>query len=265
MADQRTHVPTGPEASHGGFEAVFDVPGGLEQERWEGAAAPVRFEELRPVSAFPTAPGKRWGPGWWWSATTGGHVAHGSAAMVTQLMLLDRDPAVVGLAGRPVRMLWRDHEGAVRSWVPQLFARYADGTGMLADCPARPGAGGAAAQRAGEAVRAACERVGWVYRRLEPPGPVIAGNVRWLAGYRHPRFRGAAQVEEAVLEAFSRPRPLAEGVRAVGNPLAVLPVVYHALWAHRLQASLEAPLHAGVLVIPGLTGTGAGLTAGAGR
>ncbi|MBT2456748.1 TnsA-like heteromeric transposase endonuclease subunit [Streptomyces sp. ISL-86] len=264
MADQRTCAQAGPEAPQGDFEAVFDMAGSLEQERWERAAARVRFEELRPVSAFPIIAGKRWGPGWWWSATTGGHVVHGSAAMVMQLMLLDRDPRVVGLAGRPVRMLWRDHKGTVRSWVPQLFARYADGTGMLADCPAGPRAGGPAAQRAADAVGAACARVGWTYRRLRAPGAVTAGNVRWLAGYRHPRYRGAAQLEEAVLGALARPRPLIEGVRAVGNPLVVLPVVYHALWAHRLEASLEAPLHAGVLISTGLAGSGAGVTAGAG-
>ncbi|MFD7732159.1 TnsA-like heteromeric transposase endonuclease subunit [Kitasatospora phosalacinea] len=248
MADMS--VP-GPVVAAEGFEAVFAVDGNLAQERWERAAARVRFEELRPVSAFPVIPGKRWGPGWWWSATTGGHVAHGSAAMVVQLMLLDRDPQVVGISGRPLRVLWREGDGRVRSWVPQVFARYADGTAMLADCPGVPGAGGVAAQRAAVAVGQACARVGWVYRRLRAPDPVVVGNVRWLAGYRHPRFRGAAEVEEAVMEAFSCPRALVEGVRAVGNPLVVLPVVYHALWAHRLRASLERPLHGGTLLRPG--------------
>ncbi|MFK0195878.1 TnsA-like heteromeric transposase endonuclease subunit [Kitasatospora sp. NPDC090308] len=256
----------GPVVAAEGFEAVFAVDGSLEQERWERAAARVRFEDLLPVSAFPVVPGKRWGPGWWWSATTGGHVAHGSAAMVVQLMLLDRDPQVVGISGRPLRVLWREGDGRVRSWVPQVFARYADGTAMLADCPGAPGAGGVAAQRAGAAVGQACARVGWVYRRLRAPDPVVVGNVRWLAGYRHPRFRGAAGVEEAVLEAFSCPRPLVEGVRAVGNPLVVLPVVYHALWAHRLRAPLERPLHGGTLLRPGSAWAACGsrLAAGAG-
>lgn len=258
MADQSMRLPRDADVSAGGFEAVFATDGCLEQEQWGRAAGRVRFEGLRPVSAFPIVPGKRWGPGWWWSATTGGHVAHGSAAMVLQLMLLDRDPRVVALSGRPVRLLWRDPQdtAVVRSWVPQLFARYADGTGMLADCPGAPGAGGAAAQRAAVAVGAACAQVGWVYRRLRAPDPVVAGNVRWLAGYRHPRFRGEAQVETAVLEAFARPRPLVEGVREAGNPLVVLPVVYHALWAHRLEVPLDRPLRAGVLVSPGLTGAG---------
>jgi hypothetical protein len=120
----------------GGFEAVFlDPVGQAVQQRWADAAMTVAFEDLPPVSAFPVVPGRRWGPGLWWSATTGRHVAAGSNAMRVQLMVLDRDPDVTGLAGRPVRLLWRNPRGQVRSWVPQLFARYADGTALLADCP----------------------------------------------------------------------------------------------------------------------------------
>ncbi|MFE2285609.1 hypothetical protein ACFXDJ_15750 [Streptomyces sp. NPDC059443] len=70
-----------------GYEAAFaDWSGHVRQLPWFKAAASVRFEELLPVSAFPVVPGKRWGPGWW-SSTSGRHVAHGSAAMVLQLML----------------------------------------------------------------------------------------------------------------------------------------------------------------------------------
>ncbi|MFJ4866488.1 hypothetical protein [Streptomyces sp. NPDC088748] len=91
--------------SGSGFEAVFlDPVGQSVQQRLVDAAMTVAFEELPPVSAFPVVPGRRWGPGLWWSATIGRHVAAGSNAMRTQLMLLDRDPDVTGLAGWwPVR------------------------------------------------------------------------------------------------------------------------------------------------------------------
>ena len=183
-------TPKGPDSTAaqqaGAFEAAFiDPAGALVQQRWEQAAGQVRFEDLGPVSAFPVVPGKRWGPGWWWSATTRRHVAHGSAAMLAQVMLLDRDHSVTGLAGRPVRLLWRGPDGAVASWVPQLFARRADGTAVLMDCPSRPGAGGPVARRAAAAVESACAQAGWLYRRPDPPDAVAAANVRWLAGYRH--------------------------------------------------------------------------------
>ena len=118
------------------------------------------------MSAFPVVPGQRWGPGLWWSATTGRHVACGSAAMRAQLMVLDRDPEVVGLAGRPVRLPWRDGRGNVYSWVPQHFARYSDGTALLVDCPSLPEACGERARRAVPVLEAACAQAGYRYRRL---------------------------------------------------------------------------------------------------
>ncbi|MEU1124982.1 TnsA-like heteromeric transposase endonuclease subunit [Streptomyces sp. NPDC005899] len=248
-----------------GFEAVFlDPVGQSVQQRWADAAMTVAFEELPVVSAFPVIPGRRWGPGLWWSATTGRHVAAGSNAMRTQLMVLDRDPDVTGLAGRPVRVLWREERGRVRSWVPQLFARYRDGTGLLADCPSHMEAGGDRAVKAAEAVSAACEEIGWAYRRLEPLDDVRAANLKWLAGYRHPRNAGRPGLMPVVVEAFARPRPLIEGVEAAGDPIEVLPVVFHALWHGRVTAAMEAPLHERVLVGPaGRSRPGPGAVGGA--
>lgn len=168
--------------------------------------------------------------------------------MRTQLMVLDRDPNVTGLSGRPVRLLWRDSDGRVYSWVPQLFARYADGTGLLADCPSSPSVGGDRAQRARVVLETACARVGWSYRRLEPLPAVVAANLRWLAGYRHPRNQGPPGLRAALAEAFAGPRPLADGAAAVGDPLQVLPAVYHALWCGHLTMPLDEPLHEGALV-----------------
>lgn len=88
-------------------------------------------------------------------------------------------------------MVFGDHQtargawfgrGRVHSWVPQLFARYAYDTGLLADCPSSPTAGGDKAQRAQVVLEAACAR-GWAYWRLEPPPAVVAANLRWLVGY----------------------------------------------------------------------------------
>ncbi|MEU7068411.1 TnsA-like heteromeric transposase endonuclease subunit [Streptomyces sp. NPDC046161] len=174
-------------------------------------------------------------------------MVHGSAAMRSQLMVLDRDPGVVGLAGRPLRVVWRDGQGRVRSWVPQLFARYTDGTALLADCPAAPGGGGERARLAAQYVGAACAEAGWVYRRLEPLNRVLAANVRWLAGYRHPRNAGSPERIAAGAEAFREPRPLIEGVRAVGDPMAVWP-------AGRVpRAVVRAP---GRVVVPAPARTG---------
>ncbi|MGW5611657.1 TnsA-like heteromeric transposase endonuclease subunit [Streptomyces sp. NPDC003753] len=235
----------------------------MVQQRWADAALAVAFEDLAPVSAFPVIPGRRWGPGLWWSATTGRHVSAGSNAMRTQLIVLDRDPRVTALAGRPVRLLWHTPRGQVRSWVPQIFARYTDGTALLADCPSHPDAGGKRALGAAEAVAEACAQIGWSYRRLPPLDDILAANLKWLAGYRHPRNAGRPGLREAVLEAFARPRPLLEGAEAVGDPIEVLPAVFHALWHRQLTTDLETPLHERAMVGPGsLPHASAGVPAG---
>ncbi|MFI5940564.1 TnsA-like heteromeric transposase endonuclease subunit [Streptomyces uncialis] len=238
-------------------EAEFaEAPGALVQRRWVQAAAAVRFEHLVPVADFPVVPGRRWGPGWWWSATTGRHVMHGSQAMCMQLMVLDRDPQVVGLSARPVRLLWRDPgSGRALTWVPQVFARYADGRAVLADCPASAAPASGRAVRAVSVLEAACEAVGFAYRRLVPPDAVMAANVRWLADYRHPRHRDAGGLESAVMEAFAAPRPLMAGAAAAGEVLTALPVVYHALWSGRLAADLTRPLSEHTVLSPGCPDT----------
>jgi hypothetical protein len=246
-----------------GFEAVFlDPVGQTVQQRWADAALAVAFEDLPPVSAFPVIPGRRWGPGLWWSATTGRHVSAGSNAMRTQLMVLDRDPDVTALAGQPVRLLWRNPRGQVRSWVPQLFARYTDGTALLADCPSHPDAGGERALGAAKAVAEACAHIGWTYRRLPPLDDILAANLKWLAGYRHPRTAGRPGLTAAVLEAFARPRPLIEGAQATGDPIEVLPAVFNALWHRQLTTDLDTPLHERAMVSSGsLPHAGAEVTA----
>jgi hypothetical protein len=87
----------------------------------------------------------------------------------------------------------------------------------------------------------ACISVGWAYRRVGEVDPVLAENTRWLSGYRHPRCR----VEEharCLLQAFAEPTPLLVGARDVGDPLVVLPTLFHLLWAQVLSVDLSADL-----------------------
>ncbi|WP_406011698.1 TnsA-like heteromeric transposase endonuclease subunit [Streptomyces sp. NBC_00984] len=231
-----------------GLEVVFADSGGrVRQLSWEQAVVSVRFEELGPVSAFPVVPGRRWGPGWWWSATTGRHVVHGSAAMRTQLMVLDREPEVAGLAGRPVRGGTRRTAGCVRG-----CRRCSPGT------PTAPGCSRTVRRARPRAARGRCglrrcwrrRARGWGgrYRRLGPPSAVVAANLRWLAGYRHPRYRGTPGLQDSVAGAYAVSRPLLNRAASVGDPLQVLPVVYHALWCGQLVTDLNEPLHGGSLV-----------------
>lgn len=223
------------------MQARFVDAAGTEHEMpWLEAAAEHELEHCVPVRRFAVRRGRRIAPGWWWAATSGRFVQYGFGAMRTQVMMLDRDPSVVALACRPVELLWQGRGGRVITHAPHLMARLADGIGVLVDCAGAGGASRTLARR-GVHVEAAAEAAGWHYRLVGPPPKAVEANVRWLAGFRHPRC-GAGRLE-AVAHVFAAPRPLADGVAALGDPIAWWPPVYHALWTGALQAELEQVLH----------------------
>jgi len=157
-------------------------------------------------------------------------------------MLLDHDPAVVGIASQPFWLFWQ-HDGKLRSHAPDYFARRADGSAVVVDCQplTRIKPRDAAAF---ETTRQACREVGWDYRLVCAPDPVLAANVRWLAGYRHPR-NAQPEVTAALREAFTVPGALMDGAQQVGDPIAILPVLFHLLWSQVLTVDLSRPLHDG--------------------
>ncbi|MFE6162140.1 TnsA-like heteromeric transposase endonuclease subunit [Streptomyces sp. NPDC056486] len=216
-----------------------DPSGGAHEASWPQAAREYPLEQCVPVRRFAVRRGRRIAPGWYWSATIGRFVHYGFGAMRTQVMMLDHDPFVVALSCRPVELAWHGRRGQEVRHAPHLMARLDDGSGLLVDCCGSSGAGRRLARRARH-VAAAADAVGWHYRLAGPPPPVVEANVRWLAGYRHPRY--GAGWHQRVAEVFAQPRPLAEGVALLGDPIAAWPPVYHALWHGELEGALDYPL-----------------------
>lgn len=150
-------------------------------------------------------------------------------------MLLDFDPGVVGIASQPFRLSWRDADGARRRHVPDYFARLADGSGLVVDVRADDRIG-ERDEAAFEVTRQVCEQVGWRFRRVGSVGPTLLANLRWLAGYRHPRHAGIVDAEAARV-VFAGGLPLTDGARRLGDSIRMLPGVYHLLWRGELQAA----------------------------
>ena len=96
-----------------------------------------------------------------------------------------------------------------------------------------------------------CARLGWEYRLVDAPDPVLAANVRWLAGYRHPRH-GVQAVAAPLCDTFRTDCSLMAGALLVGDPIAVLPVLFNLLWTGALRADLTRVLHEGTAVSPGV-------------
>ena len=156
------------------------------------------------------------------------------------------------MPSQPFWLFWTTPEGKPRSHAPDYFARLADGSALVLDC--RP------AERiktedaaAFEATRAACELLGWRYEVVGAAGRTLSANVRWLSGYRHPRH-DLPEIAAALRTRVRDPAGLMAGAEAVGDPIAVLPVLFHLLWRQELHVDLSVPLHPDAVV----TAVGAG-------
>jgi hypothetical protein len=131
--------------------------------------------------------------------------------------------------------------------VPDYFAERGDGQPLVVDC--RPaGRRGPRDLAAFDATRQACAVIGWEYRLTGVLEPVATANLRWLSGYRHPRYR-VPQAAAVLRAAFAAPVALMDGAEAAGDPVAVLPVLYHLLWRQELTADLSVPLHPAAPVV----------------
>jgi len=202
-------------------------------------AGGVAFEWSGPARRIPGHRGQRNMPGWWWSSSTRGHVVYESWLERHHLMAFDRLPQVVGISGQPFAVSWTGDLRRERH-IPDLFVRFADGGGVVVDC--RPVArADENFYRVAAISRAICEEVGWEYRLAAEPDPVLAANLTWLAGYRRPYVLDE-RTAVLLLEATADPAPLLPSASAIGEPMAVLPTLFHLLWTGRMACDLGRPL-----------------------
>jgi hypothetical protein len=175
-------------------------------------------------------------PGWWWAATTGRHVGYESWLECDHLRALDFDRHIVGIAAQPFWLYWKDEQGQ-RRHAPDYFARRADGTGVVIDVRADDRIAESDANAFTVTARV-CALLGWEFRRVGEIEPVLRGNLRWLARYRHPRCAGRDEVVDRLREVFAAGAPLLAGAEEVGDRLAVLPALFHLMWCQELVADL---------------------------
>jgi hypothetical protein len=235
-----------PGSAEVAFAFRWVTPDGVDERVELGDAWSVPFEEGRPVRRFPSRKGQRHLSGLWWSATTGAHVGFESWLERDHVMLLDFDASVVDIASQPFWLSWLDEAGSTVTHCPDYFARRTGDSAVVIDC--RPVERRPATDAAKfDATAAACAELGWEYRLVGAADPVVLANVRWLAGYRHPRHE-QAEVRAALREVFGAPTPLMDGAGTVGDPVAVLPGLFHLLWRGELVCDLNIPMRAATVV-----------------
>ncbi len=222
-----------------GFEITYVDEAGLERCEVLSRCRDVAFEQARPVRGFASFRGQSHFPGLWWFSSAGDHVGFESWLERDVVMLLDADPTVAAVVSQPFWLSWPGGGRRIRH-APDFFARLRDGGAVVIDVRADDQIEDSDADKF-EMTRRACAQVGWDYRRIGALDPVLAANLRWLAGYRHPRYALPACAADLV-RVFASPLALMDGARAAGDPIAVLPALFGLLWRRRLLADLTTSL-----------------------
>jgi hypothetical protein len=206
------------------------------------------FEDAQPIRRTTAFKGQSNFAGLWWCATNRRHIGFESWLERDHLIRLDFDPGVSGISSQPFRITLAGPLPQT-SHVPDYFVRRTDGSVLVVDV--RPD------RRISEkdqsiftATAELCATVGWEYQRLgELPG-LCRANLRWIAGYRHPRCRHEATSNDALAHLRDTgPASLRDAVRALGDPVLVLPTLYHLLWTQDICTDLEGQrLHLETLI-----------------
>lgn len=152
---------------------------------------------------------------------------------------------MIGITGQPFALSWLSGKRQVMH-IPDLFSRMFSGHSVVTDCHTVSNVGADFRYKCA-VMAAACQVAGWEFRLVGEPDPVWAANLRWISGYRHPRF-ASSEIEELLVSAFSRPGFLAKTARQAGDPIRVLPVLFHLLWLGRLTGDLSRPLGYGTIL-----------------
>ncbi|WP_426985774.1 TnsA-like heteromeric transposase endonuclease subunit [Pseudarthrobacter sp. Y6] len=207
----------------------------------------VPFELVRPIRSPAAFKGQRNFAGLWWCGTNGRHVGFESWCERDHLMSLDFDPDVIGISSQPFRIAL-PAPLPQHSHVPDYFVRRGDGSAVVLDV--RPDTRVKPAdQDVFQATEGLCTGVGWSYQRLGALPSVYLANLRWLAGYRHPRC-SREPVATLLTDILSNgPATLRDLTAAAGDPVTTVPTLFHLLWRHKICTDLhDRPLGKDTLV-----------------
>lgn len=202
-----------------------------------------------PVREFRWYQGRRHYSGWYWSSTTGRHIAYESRLELARIMLADFDPAVSGLAAQPFELTGPDG-GTDRRHVPDLLLVTPGGAVTVVDVKPASRLEDPKVRAQFAWTRELTGRRGWGFEAWSGADRLLLDNVRFLAGYRR-----RLVIEEGLLPAvleIAREQPAIGSVElalAGRYPVQLVrPAVLHLLWTGRLRADLRRPLDAGTVV-----------------
>jgi hypothetical protein len=203
----------------------------------------------RPVREFRSYRGRKHYSGWYWSATTGGHVVYESRLELARILLADQDRDVVAIAAQPFVM--EGFDGVrVRRHVPDLLVAHADGRLSVIDVKASWLMGDAKVVSQFAWTEAVCREHGFGFEAWSGCDPVVLENVRFLAGYRRAELIDL-EVADLVLDCVGDSKTIGEIEYALESAQwrgLIRPAVLHLLWRGVLSADLARALGAETVV-----------------
>ena len=212
----------------------------------DGSTREMPLAELTAAVVSASAPwrsvrshrGQRHLPGWYWSATTGGHLVYESRLELARLLLADFDPDVVGIAAQPFLVIDAD-----RRHVPDFLLRRMDGSVLIVNVkPAERISDERVAAALAWAAGVFSER-GWGHEVWSGADAQVLANVRFLAGFRRAALIESVATAEAIWSAgMVLTIAAAETALRVAGVIEPRPVVLGLLWSGRLRADLRRPL-----------------------
>lgn len=212
-------------------EPVAQIP---VDELW---SAP--FEKCAPVRKASTYKGQKNFTGEWWCSTTESHISFESWVERDFLIAADFDPDIIGISVQPFTFRFVSAAGKQRQHTPDVFLRTRSGDGVVVDVRPDRLVDGDAREAFGSTI-ALCGRTGWTYRRVGDQPPIRAANLRWLAGYRNPRNRRQDVVTNLTSLLAHNPKTIGAAALAAGEPILVLPTLYHLLWTHEIDVDVDS-------------------------
>lgn len=207
-----------------------------------------RVNEWAPRRAWRWYRDQRHYPGFYWCATTGGHVGYESLLERDRLVLADFDPAVTNIKSQPFLMTMSDASGRMRH-IPDYLLIHRTTPPRLVNVRTPEAADGEKAQRVFACVEQAATSRNWDAEVWTGADALYLANVHFLAGFRRERLIDKNVLSD-VLAAAAPDLSLREVERRSGHPKDVArPAVMHAVWTHRITIDLEDPLQPSSAVV----------------
>ncbi|WP_206074629.1 TnsA-like heteromeric transposase endonuclease subunit [Antribacter gilvus] len=224
-----------------GSSVRFKDAAGRESSADLGVVDPGVLAAGSPFRVFRWRRGQAHYSGWYWSATTGGHVVYESRLELARLLLADLDRRVVAIAAQPF-CVTAEVEGVRRRHVPDFLLLGSDGVVTVvnvkpADQLDRP----EVAEALGWAGEVFAGR-GWRHEVWSGAPAVVLANVRFLAGYRYPDRVDAATV--SWLAGQVRTGALLGDLEAGDRAGRVRAAALHLVWRGVFRVDLETPFSA---------------------